>query len=608
MNPEWQEMGSAPPGGAILQLVGDPAETAWAASPAGLFRATQGCWSPARGGLPFAQVGALLARRRFVLAAGLDGGAAFSLDGGLSWQSSRIEQTHAPLSCLAASPNFWQDGVLLAGSQGDGLLRSTDSGRSWQLANFGLRSFNIFSLAAAPAWGRKETVFAGSDDGVYLSPNGGRAWKPCGLSGQVVLALALSPQFEQDQTLLAGTEDGLYRSADGGQTWRRVDLGPSNAVMVNALLFSSAGLAWAGTSEHGVWLTRDGGATWVALENSPTAVLCLGGGPGRLYAGTFDQGLLFSDDQGEHWRVETGLSARRFQWLAALAEPQPSPQAQPAPAFLAGGALDGLWLVSGAGRDWLPLSPLPGDEQPLCLALDPQGVWVGGQSGVWKTARLDQPFARLLEAGEAITALACAGRSVWAGGLNGRLWQSEDGGRRWRELDFPGRGARLLALAARADGPDGLELLVALRDERRRLAQLWQARSPARVDDLTWDLRLSEVTGWESALLACGGGGAGHWALALGTNLYTLAGQQVQRHALPQQHQPLQALAWSPPFQSWLAAAGERLWSSPDLSAWQPVETGLPRTEVVAFQSLQSDLSAVAALTVDGKIWQWRPS
>lgn len=605
MNPEWQEVGCAPAGGTILQMLGDPAETAWVASPAGLFQAVQGRWSAAQSGLPLAQVGALLRQRRFVLAAGLSGGAAYSLDGGHSWQLSRIEQTQAPLSCLVASPNFWQDGVLLAGTQGDGLLRSTDSGRSWQLANFGLRGFNIFSLAAAPAWGRKEIVFAGSDDGVYFSPNGGRAWKSWGLSQHAVLALALSPQFDQDQTLLAGAEDGLYRSTDAGQTWRPLDLGMSEAVTVNALLYSPTGQAWAGTSEHGVWRSDDQGASWRALENSPSAVLCLEQGGGRLYAGTFDQGLHFTADGGERWQVVSGLSARRFQWLAVLAEPRPSSQAGAAPAFLAGGALEGLWLVTGAGRDWLPLPALPDEEQLLCLALDPAGVWVGGSSGVWSAARLDQPFALSLGTGEAITHLACAGGWVWAGGLDGRLWRTGDGGRRWQALSAPGQGAQLLALAART-GPSGPELLAVLRDERRRLVQVWQAQSStSQPDELEWGLRLSETSAWESVQLAYGGQGAGHWAVALGTIVYRLNPQGVERYTLPQAHQPLQALVWSPQAQTWLAAAGVGLWSSADLSAWQPVETGLPPAKVVAFQA---GATAVAALTVDGRIWQWRQS
>ena len=91
-----------------------------------------------------------------------------------------------------------KDGTLFATlcnyrCRGSHILRSRDGGRIWQLANFGLRNFTVISLAAAPVWERREPVFAGTLDGVYYSPNAGRAWKYCGLAGQVVLALALSP-------------------------------------------------------------------------------------------------------------------------------------------------------------------------------------------------------------------------------------------------------------------------------------------------------------------------------------------------------------------------------------------------------------------------------
>lgn len=599
MNPEWRQVGSAPTGGAILQIVGDPLQSAWAASPAGLFQAVQGAWSPARGGMPLAQVGAVLALRRYVLAAGLQGGAAFSLDGGASWQLSHIEQTQAPLSCLAASPNFWQDGVLLAGTQGDGALRSTDSGRTWQLANFGLRNFTIFALAPAPAWGRREAVFAGTADGVYYSPNGGRAWKPGGLNQHAILSLAISPNFDQDCTLLAGAEDGLFRSQDAGKTWAPVDLGLSPPPTVNALWFSPDGCAWIGTSEHGVWRSSDCGACWTALEGSPRSVLSLGGSVGRIYAGTFDQGLYFSSDNGASWQPDAGLSARRFQWLVALPRAlQPSLSA--GPSFLAGGALEGLWLAGDGGRRWQPLPGWSGDEPPLCLEVDTAGVWVGASRGVWRAASPMERFELSFETGTAITALAGAGGQLWAGSLDGRLWLTQDSGQSWSPMALPAQGATLLALAA-APG----QVIAAVREPRKRLIHLYcgQVVDPL-APQVGWERWLSEPCSGERVHLARGGADEQVWLIALDDCLYRYMPAGARRIEWPIPAPP-HALAWSPQAGAWLAAAKDGLWLSSDLTDWQRLETHLPVERVVAFQTAPTEPPGVLALTLDGRIWQW---
>lgn len=98
-----------------------------------------------------------------------------SADGGQTWGRCYTEQVEALVISLAASPNFRRDRVLLAGTDGAGILRSIDGGRHWQLSNFGLRDYEIFDLAAAPVWERYEYAFAVSEGGLYQSPNGGRA-------------------------------------------------------------------------------------------------------------------------------------------------------------------------------------------------------------------------------------------------------------------------------------------------------------------------------------------------------------------------------------------------------------------------------------------------
>jgi photosystem II stability/assembly factor-like uncharacterized protein len=83
----------------------------------------------------------------------------------------------------------------------------------------------VLCLALSPAFAEDETVYAGTETGIFLSTNGGRAWREVDfpLKHGPVLCLALSPCYGQDGIILAGTESGeVYRAVDGGAQWTRV--------------------------------------------------------------------------------------------------------------------------------------------------------------------------------------------------------------------------------------------------------------------------------------------------------------------------------------------------------------------------------------------------
>lgn len=156
---------------------------------------------------------------------GLNGGILRSRDDGRHWESTLLPSPPPVISSLAISPNFIQDGVVLAGTLEDGILRSSDRGGRWEAWNFGLLDLNILCLAISPDFASDETLFVGTHSGIFRSTNGGRAWREVNLPGEfdAVLSLALAPDFASNGTLFAGTENqGLFRSTDGGKTWQRL--------------------------------------------------------------------------------------------------------------------------------------------------------------------------------------------------------------------------------------------------------------------------------------------------------------------------------------------------------------------------------------------------
>lgn len=179
-----------------------------------------------------------------VIFLGLAGGLLYSQDIGSGWQAGIMPDPPPVISCLAVSPGYDHDGVILAGSLEDGVLRSADRGRRWAQWNFGLLDLSVMSLAISPAFAEDETVFAGTDSGLFRSTNGGRAWKEVEMPTDFdpVMCLALAPNFggEEDRHgfVFAGTESrGLFQSDDRGKSW--VQLGSDLPTNVQSILVGS---------------------------------------------------------------------------------------------------------------------------------------------------------------------------------------------------------------------------------------------------------------------------------------------------------------------------------------------------------------------------------
>jgi hypothetical protein len=216
---------------------------------------------------------------------------AYNLDEGQNWQAAWLDGVAAPLLCLAAHPNFEQMGVILAGSEGAGLLRTTDRGRRWTVCNFGLQDYTVLALAWAPlppatAWPQWEVVWAASENGLYRSPNGGLGWRRCAGAEGAYQTLAVSPNFHNDGLVLAGSaETGLWCSTDGGRCFESVTAAPP---CINALAAIPTG--WLLSDDNRLWQSGDG-QNWLSLPDSKPALALLATAQG-VWAGG-EEGVTF---------------------------------------------------------------------------------------------------------------------------------------------------------------------------------------------------------------------------------------------------------------------------------------------------------------------------
>lgn len=629
-------------GGTVLKIAGKD-DWLWLASPAGIFHFDGSEWRAVMRGVPFWWVNTVLTAGDSVWAAGLPAGLVRSVEGDQVWSRCWAEQVEAPVISLAASPNFQRDRVLLAGTDGDGILRSDDGGRHWQLSNFGLRSYAIFDLAAAPVWGRYEYAFAVSEGGLYQSPNGGRAWRRADLDDAVwqPSVAAVSPDFATDQKVFAGCEGGeLLVSTDAGRSYH---LAAAGFEAITALAFTPQGSLLVGTAggifriegkelrpntdlkgnglSRGVggWVGKDGIQSLeeatpdfsgslpaeglsTASEQVSSSVLSLNAVGSSLYAGLAD-GLHRSADDGRSWQFMSGLSARRFVWFFIPASDL----------WLVGGPEEGVWCSnrctgtpdSTEAGCWRPVWT---DTPVLALAANGNRIWLSSETGVATSVDKGASWQSVLTSGTPITALAVTKRAVWAGSHDSRLWRgaldassgndSPGTGGNWQAVTPPFAGSQMLGLFAR---------------EEVLLAAVWAMASGSAAGSGTITLWRSEDDGqsWSNWFsrpsrpvapqLAFVDGDGNEALIGLGVDLYrsTASGWQRQRVTTP-----------DAPITGLLPLAGQTLMSLTDRlvvsaggSEWESVESGVDGHSLAA---LGQSGEEVVVVTGDGQIWQGR--
>ena len=431
---DWQIKSTIASGGAIFEIAGNDAGSLFMVSPAGLLRQAGDDWRLLMRGVPFWRTNCVAIAEKSLFLAGLPNGIIRSFNDGHSWTRSFIDQMDAPVVKMIASPSFWKDRVMLAGTAGDGILRSTDGGRHWQLSNFGLRDFNLVDLVTAPVWDpRYEYVFAISETAVYQSPNGGRAWRRGECADEIrPSAIAISPNFAQDQTVVLGTEAGqLYCSLDAGRQW---ELLADGLDMINALIFTDDNLLVGGMEQIISTSFSNPSKRTVHFE-SVVPILSLSQHDNTIYA-TLVDGVIVSEDNGRHWQPISPYAARRFVWVQQLGK-----------VIVAAGPEEGVWVSRNNGLNW---SLVWADSVVLALELSAKGLLVSSDTGLFVSADFGQSWLQEAAFDEPIMGLAHSANMSWYGSQLSNLRQKTDGGE-LTHVATPFKGNQLLDMQTVAE-------------------------------------------------------------------------------------------------------------------------------------------------------------
>lgn len=160
-----------------------------------------------------------------------------STNGGDTWQPMWHGLTHLRVYDLVLSPNYANDGALLAYAYyhnlnnlsppsphdtGHSLFSSNDRGQHWTLVMTASTASAATRLPIIEPATRFRLGYQENRPVIERSDNRGQTWKtlPLALDGVSGGQVFPSPHFVADQTVYVLHDQGLLRSTDGGETWQ----------------------------------------------------------------------------------------------------------------------------------------------------------------------------------------------------------------------------------------------------------------------------------------------------------------------------------------------------------------------------------------------------
>ena len=322
-----------------------------------------------------------------------------------------------------------------AATFGAGVYRSLDGGSTWTAYRDSLKNTFVRCLAVNPA--NPDSVFCGTNDGIFLSTDGGLLWREILPTIWSVRSIAIHPV--RRSILYASTYgSGIYKSFNGGASWNTINLGLVSTKVRNVAIHpANPETLFAATSiGGGVHFSFNGGLTWTQVADTTAS----GGAieqiqfdllrTNYIYAATIDRGVIRSTDGGVDWkRINRGLRSFRCRSLAVVDTVR-----------YVGTDSAGIWVSSVNDTLWHQANTglTDGDvEGLLSLQGSPSTAWAGTDwGGIYRTddrgARWAQLDGGLLKTSGFSLAVRTSSHEVYAGlGFGDRFWRSGDQGNTW---------------------------------------------------------------------------------------------------------------------------------------------------------------------------------
>jgi photosystem II stability/assembly factor-like uncharacterized protein len=299
--------------------------------------------------------------------------------------------------------------VLVAATEGAGVLISKDSGKTWIPKNEGLTEaaegtvsgYHVRCLVIDPV--KSGAMYIGmAAFGVFKTEDNGETWAPMNemLGDTFTKVMTLHP--DKSDVLYLGTDGGgiyQYKMASPEPEWEETIEGLQNTY-IRALVMDpeNPNVMYVGTNKA-VSKSTDGGNTWAPAGNGLTSryMLALAIDPKNtdvLYVGTDGGGLFKTEDSGDNWVAVGGeiwmTKSTADEFAMPGEEPQPvllvsSVVVNPVnTAIVYAGNPSGVFRSADGGQTWEQINAGLSNTEVKCLTVssaEPVTVYAGTADG-----------------------------------------------------------------------------------------------------------------------------------------------------------------------------------------------------------------------------------
>jgi photosystem II stability/assembly factor-like uncharacterized protein len=245
-----------------------------------------------------------------------------------------------------------------------GVYKTTNDGLNWTRTNLNNSGNSILADG--------NNVYAGTNNGVYITSNNGQNWSQIGPTNKWVWALA-----KYGDTIFAGTDGGtgIFRTTNYGISWTRY----LDARYIISLAINGNNIFAGDLEQPIVWHSTNNGQIWDATYlggQYPRVVLSLAIKDSILFAGTDNDGIFYTTDNGKNW-YQTGLDSTSVLCIKVIGDN--------IFAGIGSSWQNGVYLSTNDGKDWIVKNQGMGHKNtPYSLAENGQYIFAGADSCAWR--------------------------------------------------------------------------------------------------------------------------------------------------------------------------------------------------------------------------------
>jgi photosystem II stability/assembly factor-like uncharacterized protein len=253
-------------------------------------------------------------------------------------------------------------GNIYAGSYG--MYFTSNYGNNWNEINNGLNFINVNDICSSG-----NTLFCNSRL-PYRTDNNGSNWI---LSSNGINS-GTNCLYQSGNLLFAGSYygGGVYKSSDNGMNWTQSSAGLPDSAVVNALHYHN-GYLFSGIdtrdSNKGVFRSSNMGLTWEQTALNSFKVTSFASFGPKLFAGSPNNGLLVSTNNGTHWAIRLSVEVSSIAIYNNI--------------VFAGTTSSGMLMSPDSGFTWTPVSPGPSNQNINTLFSYGNNLLAGTSGGVF---------------------------------------------------------------------------------------------------------------------------------------------------------------------------------------------------------------------------------